>query len=111
MIRIRAVDVIPRVFDPFPGAKLSMCTALSLGHQVRTKGSRRGPNCLANVVDDLFDQCRVVALSHNPDQRFSTGLSNDQASASFELSLGGGDALLDPIAFDRFAPPTKSSIL
>src|SRR5690349_21187490 len=97
MIRIRAVDVIPRVFEPVPGAKLSMCTLPSVSRQVRTKGSRRGFHGLADVVDEAFDQCRIVAFGHDTDQGLGARLANDQATAAFELRLGSSDALADAV--------------
>src|SRR6185312_17450889 len=111
MIRIRAVDVILRVFDPLPGAKLSMCTASSLGRQIQRKRSRGGPNGLANVVDQPLDQGRVVAFGHYPDQRLGPRLANDKASPAFELTLGSGDALAHTIRLQRLARPAEAHVL
>ena len=68
-MRIRAVGVTLRAFDPLLGAKLSMCTMLLLHPQLRIKGSRRRLDGLANVVHHPFDQCGVVPFRHHPDQR------------------------------------------
>src|SRR4051812_27655641 len=110
-MRIRAVDVIPRVFDPLPGAKLSMCTGSSLGPQIPTKGSRGGPNGLANVVDYPFHQCRVVAFGHHPDQRLGARLADDEAAPTGELGLGGGDALAHAIGLERLGSAVEADVL
>src|SRR5690348_14478580 len=93
MIRIRAVDVILRVFDPVPGAKLSMCTGLGLGRQIPRKGSRGRPHRLANIVDEALDKRAIVALGHDADQRLGARLADHEPPAALELGLGGGNAL------------------
>src|SRR4249919_3659057 len=111
MIRTRAVDVIPRVFDPLPEAKLSMCTVWSLGWQIRRKGSRGGPDGLANDVYHPLDHYRIVALRHHPDQRLGSGLADDEAPFALQLSLRGGDALANTVGLERLAAAAEAHIL
>ena len=84
MIRIRAVDVILRVFDPPPGAKLSMCTVQSCERQIPRKGSRRRPDRLANVIDDALDERRIISLGHDADQRLGPRGSHQDAAGLAE---------------------------
>src|SRR4051794_28741683 len=111
MIRIRAVDVIPRVFDPPPGAKFSMCTASSLGRQIRKKGSRGGPDGLANIVDHPLDHYRIVALGHDSDQRFGSRLADHQAAFAFKFGLGRGNPLADAVRLERLAAAVEADVL
>src|SRR5205823_10320774 len=90
-IRIRAVDVIPGVFDPLPDAKLSMCTGKSCRRQMRTKGSRGGPHGLADVVHEPLDELGVVAFRHHSDQGLGARLADDESAAPLELGFRGGD--------------------
>src|SRR5437763_10794816 len=102
MIKIRAVSVTLPAFDPLAGAKLSMCTVLSLGRQIPRKGSHRRLNRLANVIDEPLDQRRVVALGHHADQGLGPRLTDDQPAATLKLGFCRGDALPDDVAFERF---------
>src|SRR5689334_7874477 len=111
MIRIRAVDVILRVFDPLAGTKLSMCTALSLGRQIPRKGSRRSLNGLANIVDNAFDQHWIVALRHHSDEGFGARLADHQATPALKLRFGGRDPLPDAVSFQRLAGALEAHVL
>src|SRR4051794_5278193 len=101
MIKIRAVGVTLPAFDPCRGAKLSMCTASSLGRQIQRKRSRSRPNGLANIVDQPLDESRIVTLGHDPDQRLGPRLADDEPSMALELGFGGGDPLPHDVAFKR----------
>src|SRR5438270_10761133 len=105
MIKIRAVGVTLPAFDPLAGAKLSMCTALSLGRQIPRKGSHRRLNGLANVLDKPPDERRVVAFGHHADQGLGARLADDQPSAALELGFGGGDALPDDVVLEGLGTP------
>src|SRR5437868_9265669 len=107
MIRTRAVAVIEPAFVPLPGAKFSMCTAESFGGQIRTKRSRGRLNRLANVVDDAFDERRIVTLRHDPDQRLGAGFADDETALPFEFGFRGGDTLTDAVGFEWFGAPIK----
>src|SRR5690242_14954353 len=111
MIRTRAVDVILRVFDPLPGAKLSMCTASSCGRQLPRNGSRRGLDGLANLVNDALDQRRVVAFGHHPDQRFRSRLADDETALALQLSLRRSDALAHAVRLERLGAPAETHVL
>src|SRR5260221_13558036 len=111
MIRIRAVGVTLPAFDPFCGAKLSMCTALSLGRQIPRNGSRRSLDRLADIVDQPLDQRRVIALGHHPDQRLGPRLADDQAPAALELALHRGDSFPDAVGFERLYASDEGHVL
>src|SRR5689334_2636309 len=111
MIRTRAVAVIGSAFVPLPGAKFSMCTALSFGGQIRTKRSRRGLNRLADVVDDALDECWIVALGHDPDQGLGARFADDEPALAFELRLGGGDPSPHAVGFERFGRAVEADVL
>src|SRR4051794_28259803 len=92
MMRMRAGFVTEPVLLSLPGAKLSMCTISSLVRQIPRKGSRRGLNGLANVVDDALHHCGIVSLRHHPNQGFGAGFADDEAAPALQLGFGGGDA-------------------
>src|SRR5258708_35249599 len=111
MIKIRAVGVTLRAFDPLAGAKLSMCTALSLGRKIPRKGSHRGLNRLANVIHQALDQRRVVALGHHADQGLGSRLADDEPAAPLELGFGGCDALPDAVVLERLGAAVEADVL
>src|SRR5689334_4493880 len=81
------------------------------GPQMRTKGSRGALNRLANVVDQPFDELRVVAFGHYADQRLGPRLADDQPTAALELGFGGGYPLLDAIGFERSLAAVEPDVL
>src|SRR3569833_1491066 len=111
MIRIRAVEVIDRFFDPLSGAKFSMCTASSSDRQMPRKGSRRRLGCRANVVDQPLDELRVLAFGHDPNQRLGSGLADHEAAPALKFGFGCGDALADAIGFERRCAAVETNVL
>ena len=101
MTRIRAVGVTLPAFDPLPGAKFSMCTKRSIHLQLRRKRSRRRLDGLANIVDNLLDERRVVPFCHYPDQRLGPGLADHDTAPALKLLFGFGDPLFDAGGFER----------
>src|SRR5947208_7129803 len=110
-MRIRAGFVTESAFDPFPGAKFSMRTTESFGRQLRTKRSRRRLNGLANVVDQALHESSVVTFGHHADQGLGARFADYQASAAFELGLGGGDASLDAVRLQRLGAAVETHVL
>src|SRR6185437_7918668 len=95
MIRTRAVGVTLRAFDPFCGAKLSMCTKSLLARQIPRIGSRGRLHGLANIVDQPFDERGVVAFRHDADKWLSARFADHQPPAALELRFSGSDSLAD----------------
>src|SRR6185312_3216331 len=111
MIRIRAVGVTLRAFDPFCGAKLSMCTKSSLARQIPRIGSRRRLDGLADVVDHLRYEVRIVAFGHHPAQRLGARFADHEAAAAFELRLRRGDALPHAVGLERLRAAVEVNVL
>src|SRR5690242_19213092 len=110
-MRIRAVGVTLPAFDPFLGAKLSMCTTSWLGWQIPRKGSRRCLNRLANLIDHALDQCSVVALSHHADQGLGARLPDHQAASPLQLRFGRGNPLPHAVGLERLDPAVEAHVL
>src|SRR5205085_8547107 len=82
----------------------------SFGGQIRTKRSRGRLNRLTNVVDDAFDERRIVTLRHDPDQRLGAGFADDETALPFEFGFRGGDTLTDAVGFEWFGAPIKADV-
>src|SRR5579864_7106438 len=88
-----------------------MRTDLSLRRQLPRKCSRDGPNRLANVVNDPFDEGRIVSLCHHSNERFSSRLADDEPATPLELSLGSCDSLPHAIGLERLGAAVEPDVL
>src|SRR3954447_16104178 len=111
MIRMRAMALIDSAFDPLPRAKFSMRTMTAFDRQTPRKCSRGRLDRLANIVDQSFDQLRVLAFGHHPDQRLGAGLADHQPALPLQLGFGGRDSLADIVHLERLAAAVEADVL
>src|SRR5690242_15912424 len=111
MMRIRAVGVTLRAFDPFCGAKLSMCTRSSLERQIPRIRSRGRLYGLANFVDEALDQSRILAFGHDPDERLGARLADHETAPALQLRFRGGNPLAHAVRLERLCAAIETDVL
>src|SRR5271169_1575056 len=73
-----------------------------LDRRCRILGAARGgEDRLADIVDDIGEQCLILALRHHADHRLGARRADDEPSRRTKPGLAGGDRLLDPSRLQR----------
>src|ERR1700741_4130855 len=88
-----------------------MRTESSFHRQLPRKFSRDGPNSLANVVYDPFDEGRVVSLGHHSNERLGTRFADDQPATAFEFSFRSRDSLSHAVGLERLCAAVEPNVL